>query len=250
MSMPELIDVTADNVEKTRFFCKMSAKGKPGYERKMAWLKKRFEEGLRMRLLGDGERGFVEYIPGDFAWRGIENAGRYLVIHCLWVVGKSKGKGFGKYLLNQVIDEAKADGYAGVAALTSSGNWLINNKVLKSAGFESVEQSDPFDLMALRFDENAALPGIVGDFEKKARRVPKGLAVFRTDQCPYIDDAVLHAKSYADSKGWDFTEVEMESAAALRELCPTPYGTFAITLDGKFLSYTYMLKKDFEKLGL
>ncbi|MFT6659395.1 GNAT family N-acetyltransferase [Maritalea sp.] len=250
MSMPELIEVTAENVEKTRFFCKMSAKGKPGYERKMAWLKKRFNEGLQMRLLGDGERGFVEYIPGDFAWRGIDNASRYLVIHCLWVVGKSKGKGFGKYLLQHVIDQAKQEGYAGVAALTSSGNWLINNKILKAGGFESVEQVKPFDLMVKRFDESVAIPNIVGDFENKAKLVPSGMAVYRTDQCPYIDDAVINCKAFADERGWEFTQIEMDSAADLRKLCPTPYGTFAITLDGKFLSYTYMLRKDFVKLGL
>lgn len=250
MSMPELIEVTADNVVKTRFFCKMSAKGKPGYERKMAWLKKRFNEGLQMRLLGDGERGFIEFIPGDFAWRGVEEAPRYLVIHCLWVVGKSKGKGFGKYLAQHVIDYAKENGYAGVAALTSSGNWLINNKILKASGFESVEQVEPFDLMVLRFDDTAPLPKIVGDFEKKARRVPKGMAVYRTDQCPYTDDAVINCKSFAQKRGWDFTEIEMDSAASLRQMGPSPYGTFAVTLDGNFLSYTYMLEKDFVKLGL
>lgn len=249
MSEIELITVTAENVDKTRFFCKMSAKGKPGYERKLAWLRKRFDEGLQMRLLGGGERGFVEFIPGDFAWRGIKNASRYLVIHCLWVVGQSKGKGFGKYLLNHVIDYAQANGFAGVAALTSSGNWLIKKDLLARASFESVAENGPFDLMVLRFHENEPLPQLFDDYEEKAALVPKGMAVYRTDQCPYTDDAVKNCKSFAEEKGWAFTEIEMDSAEALRELCPTPYGTFATTLDGKFLSYTYMLKKDFEKLG-
>lgn len=250
MGKPELITVTAENVDKTRFFCKMSSKGKPGYERKLAWLKKRFDEGMQMRLLGDGQRGFVEFIPGDYAWRGIANASRYLVIHCLWVVGQSKGKGYGKYLLDHVIDYAKENGFAGVAALTSSGNWLMKKSILEGASFESVAQDGPFDLMVLRLDKKAELPELVGGYEKKAARVPKGMAVYRSDQCPYTDDAVINCKSFAEEKGWDFVEIEMESAKALRELCPSPYGTFAITLDGKFLSYTYMLKKDFEKLGL
>jgi len=250
MAVPTLIDVTSDNVDKTGFFCKMSAKGKPGYERKKAWLKKRFEEGMQMRLLGDGQRGFVEFIPGKFAWRGILNADDYLVIHCLWVVGKSKGKGFGKFLLDHVIAYAKENGFAGVASLTSSGNWLMKNKILRSGGFASVEQRDPFDLMVLRFDDNVPLPNLVDDYEKKAKRVPNGLAVYRTDQCPYIDDAVLHAKGYAEKRGWAFTEIEIDSAEALREICPTPYGNFCITRNGEFLSYTYMLPKDFEKRGL
>lgn len=37
------------------------------------------------------ERGFIEYLPGEHAWRAVHADG-YLFIHCLWVVGKSKGK--------------------------------------------------------------------------------------------------------------------------------------------------------------
>lgn len=88
--MPTLVHVTAENVDKTGFFCKMSGKKTPGYQRKLAWLKQRFAEGLDIRMLGEGERGFIETIPGEHAWRAI-NAEGYLVIHCLWVVGHSKG---------------------------------------------------------------------------------------------------------------------------------------------------------------
>ncbi|NNE35059.1 MAG: hypothetical protein HKN13_07485, partial [Rhodothermales bacterium] len=91
----DLITVTPENVDEVGFFCKMSARGKPGYEQKLEWLKQRYSEGLEMRLLGSGNRGFVEFIPGAFAWRGIQKASEYMVIHCLWVVGKSKGHGYG-----------------------------------------------------------------------------------------------------------------------------------------------------------
>jgi hypothetical protein len=36
------------------------------------------------------ECSFIEYIPGEQAWRAVHADG-YLLIHCLWVVGKSKG---------------------------------------------------------------------------------------------------------------------------------------------------------------
>jgi hypothetical protein len=89
----EIITVTAQNIETTGFFCYMSKKKSEGYGRKLKWLKDRFNEGMRIKLLKLPERGFIEYIPGEHAWRAVHADG-YLFIHCLWVVGKSKGKGF------------------------------------------------------------------------------------------------------------------------------------------------------------
>jgi hypothetical protein len=95
-----IIDVTADNFEETGFFCLMSRRKSEGYQRKLRWLHERFDEGLRIKMLdlSEGGRGFIEYIPGEYAWRPVEASG-YLFIHCLWVVGKSKGNGYAKLLL-------------------------------------------------------------------------------------------------------------------------------------------------------
>ena len=88
-----LIDVNPTNVESHGFFCYMSKKKSLGYQRKLKWLEKRFAEGMRIKLLELPDRGFVEYIPGEFAWRAVDAKG-YMFIHCLWVVGKSKGQGY------------------------------------------------------------------------------------------------------------------------------------------------------------
>lgn len=83
---PEILEVTAENVEKNGFFCYMSKKKSEGYRRKLNWLKSRFAEGLRIKMLALPDRGFIEYIPGERAWRAVHADG-YLLIHCLWVVG-------------------------------------------------------------------------------------------------------------------------------------------------------------------
>ncbi len=250
MAKPELIHVSADNVTQTGFFCKMSARKQPGYQRKLAWLQARFDEGLQMRLLGGGERGFVEFIPGQFAWRAITDAAPYLVIHCLWVVGKSKGKGHGRALLEHVIDYAQQHGFKGVAAVVSGGNWLIGSMLLEQYGFESVAQAPPaFDLLVKKFDPDTPNPKFCGDWEKKAQAHGDGLVIFRTDQCPYLDDAVKHAAAFAEAHKTPFTEVELSSAADVRKLSPTPYGVFAIVKDGTLWSYHYLLPKDFQKLA-
>jgi GNAT superfamily N-acetyltransferase len=106
----ELITVNADNLDKHGFFCYMSKRKAPGYAQKRAWLAARFAEGLKLHMvheIGGRTVGFIEYAPGEFAWRTV-HAPDYLVIHCLWVVGKGKGKGYGSRLLQICLDAALA----------------------------------------------------------------------------------------------------------------------------------------------
>ena len=66
-----------------------------GYSRKLTWLKNRFSEGMKIKIVYENGRsvGFIEYIPGESAWRAV-NADNYLVIHCIGVVGRGKKKGY------------------------------------------------------------------------------------------------------------------------------------------------------------
>ena len=52
-----IIDVTADNVEETGFFCLMSRRKSEGWQRKLKWLHQRFAEGLRIKMLDLAEGG-------------------------------------------------------------------------------------------------------------------------------------------------------------------------------------------------
>lgn len=241
MTQFEIIPVTAENVGEKGFFCKMSARGKPGYEQKLAWLRERFSEGLQLRMLGAGERGFVEFIPGAYAWRAIENAQDYLVIHCLWVVGRSKGKGYSTLLLDEVQNHARRTGFNGVAAVTSSGNWLIDSDVLEYHGYEKVASAPPsFDLLVLKFDGQASDPRFCDGWQDKINAKPDGLVVYRSGQCPYLDDTVNAARECAADAGIAFEEIVLNSAEDVRRLSPTPYGVFAMVLNGELLSYHYL----------
>jgi len=114
----QLIEVNEGNVTETGFYCYMSKKNTEGYRRKLNWLKTRFAEGLKIKMLKLPERGFIEYIPGEYAWRPVDAKG-YMFIHCLWVVGRSKGKGLATVLLNECIKDAQKEGMKGVAMITS-----------------------------------------------------------------------------------------------------------------------------------
>jgi len=74
-----------------------------GYQPKVEWLHKRFAEGLHLLLLRDGEGrplGFLEYVPGEYAWRPVDAAG-WLFVHCLYV---SKGR-FKNLLQKEILKE-------------------------------------------------------------------------------------------------------------------------------------------------
>jgi len=43
----------------------------------------------------------------------------YLLVHCIWVVGRAKKQGYGRRLLDECLEDARQAGAHGVAAVTS-----------------------------------------------------------------------------------------------------------------------------------
>jgi N-acetylglutamate synthase-like GNAT family acetyltransferase len=84
--------------------------------------------------------GKKKVLPGEFSWRAVHADG-YMLIHCFWVVGKSKGREFGAALLDECVAEAKRLKMKGVAMVTSEKNWLAGRGLLASQGFECVDEA-------------------------------------------------------------------------------------------------------------
>jgi len=248
----EIIEVNEDTVSETGFFCYMSKRQTEGYQRKLSWLKARFAEGMKIKILKLPERGFIEYIPGEYAWRAVKAEG-YMFIHCLWVVGKSRGKGYATFLLNECIKDAKKAGMHGVAIATSEGNWLVGKKFLLKHGFKSIDQAPPsFELLVKRFSD-APSPSFTKDWDTKMSRYGQGLTIVRSDQCPYIEDTVKTILETAKESGIKSQVIELGNCQKVQNLAPSAYGVFSIIYNGNLLSYHYLSKKEFlerlEKLG-
>lgn len=239
-----IVEVNSENVSERGFFCYMSKRRSEGYQRKLKWLMDRFDEGLKIKMLDlrQGGRGFIEYVPGEFAWRAV-NAERYMFIHCIWVAGKSKGKGYATLLLNECVKDAKKTEMKGVAVLTSEGNWLVRKRFFLKHDFESVDKHSPFTLMVKKFD-NAPSPSFSGNFEERLAPYGKGLTIIRSDQCPYIDAAVKAALDTAKELGISTKVIELKSSEDVRNSSPSPYGVFGIVHNGRLVSYHSMSKKD------
>jgi len=241
-SLSPVIDVGPHNLDETGFFCYMSKRKFVGYKKKHNWMIDRFAEGLRLRMLKLPNRGFIEYLPAEFAWRPIEADG-YLFIHCLWIVGKSKGKGFARQLLEDCITDARTNGNRGVAMVTSEKVWLVDKSFLIHSGFEVADSAEGvFNLMALPFDDGP-LPRFVPGIGQRAETYGKGLTVFRAEQCPYIEDATNVVREVAENRGIPFRAVEMTSSAEIRERAVSAFGIFGIVYRGELLSYHYLTEK-------
>ena len=245
----EIVTVDRTNVQEHGFFCYKSKRRSEGYRRKLAWLGRAFDDGLVIKMVYEGKRsvGFIEYIPGESTWRVVD-APDHMVVHCLWVVGRAKKRGYGTQLLQQCLDDARAKGKVGVAAVTSRGNWLAHEKVFLQNGFEKVDDAPPrFDLLARRFGEGPH-PSFPTDWEERQARYGPGVTVVYADQCPYMPDAVQHAVDTFAERGIKANLVELDTSDQIRQESPTAYGVFGIVWDGKLFSYHYLGKKELRLL--
>jgi L-amino acid N-acyltransferase YncA len=241
-----IVTVDATNVAEQGFFCYKSKPKSEGYGRKLDWLEQRFSEGLKIKIVYEGKRsvGFIEYIHGEFAWRAVE-ADSYLVVHCIWVVGRGKKKGYGSRLLKECVEDAQEMGKHGVAMVTSSRPWLAGNKLFLRNGFELVDQAPPsFQLLVKRFDEDAPLPAFPQDWDQRASRYGAGLTVVYADQCPYIKDAVQQYVDLAEERGVEARVVKLTSGQEVQDTAPSAYGVFNMVYDGRLVTYRYMSKKE------
>ena len=111
MAEYELIEINRENISAyPQVICFINPKD-PTFKLKVDWLEQRFAEELHITALKtEGApkiAGFIEYVPGEFAWRAVDCKG-YMFIHCLWVSSKSdRDKGFGSAMVNHVAGKAK-----------------------------------------------------------------------------------------------------------------------------------------------
>lgn len=246
----EIVAVDTDSLASRGFFCRKSKMKTSGNLRKLEWADAGLEQGLGIEILYDEGRsvGFVEYVPGEHAWRAVAAPG-FMVIHCIWVVGRAKGKGYGSALLERAETAAREADMAGVVMVTTPGVWLADNQLLVRHGYKVVDEAPPaFHLMAKVFDESAPLPSFPTNWEQRAAAFGPGLTVVTTDQCPYLDDAEQLIVTSAEQMGISARIFKLESATEVQQRGPSPFGIFGVVLDGELLAYHYLLEKDLTKL--
>jgi N-acetylglutamate synthase-like GNAT family acetyltransferase len=239
----EIISIDPHNLEQFGFFC-IKNKKHPGYAAKLDWLKKRFTEGLRLKLVvtDDGKTaGFLEYIPGELTWR-VVNASEHMVIHCLWVASnKFPYRGMAKALLDHCLDDATRSHLSGVTVVTSEGPWMAGKAVYEKYGFKKVDQAEPHFGLLFRPGQKTvvkhkhAVPSFPSDWVERRKRL-RGLQLLYSDQCPFITKAVNELPPVAQQHGIHLRLKHFRTPARARQQMPSPYGTVCLTHRGKILA--------------
>jgi GNAT superfamily N-acetyltransferase len=251
----KIIDINEKNINKFGLLCKKSQKKEVGYQNKVNWIKERFKEGLKYKLLlvKEGERetsrGFIEYIPGEYNWRGIQAEG-WMVIHCIWVIGKHKNKGYASKLLEECIKDAKKTNMYGVVAMTAEkGGFLPNMKIFVKNGFEKIDEFDPyFGLYAKAFSENVPKPRFYPLSIDKLKEYGEGVTILYTQQCPYLPIFVNDMEDLSKEKNVNFQAILIKDTKEAQQNGIHPYGTFCAIFDGEILPYKPGIKKELLEL--
>jgi len=218
-----------------------------GFGRKVKWLRKRFAEGLRILLFRDEREkplAFLEYVPGEFAWRPVDAQG-WLFIHCLWVfsAGQQIG-GLSGRLIRACVEEAERAGSTGVAAMVSDGTWMAGKEIFLKNGFKKIAERDRFELVVHRLREGAEprFRDIDGNSGKS-----RGLHIVYADQCPMLWKSVDDLSQMAAEYGLNL-RVKVLKTAREAQNAPSYYGAFSLLWNGRLLSDHYVSKGRFKNI--
>jgi GNAT superfamily N-acetyltransferase len=246
-----IIDATPETIGNYGI-CGYKNPKQPGYRQKLAWLRDRFKEGMRIKVLQaekDGVIGSIEYLPGRYAWRGIQAPG-YMVIHCLFILKKAyKGKGYGSLMIEACERDARKQKMHGVATVASKSTWMAKKEIFLRNGYQLIEDAPPhYQLLVKRFDDDASLPAFSGSWKEKLARYASGLTILYSDQCPYVTKAVNEIPPVAKEQyGIEPTMIHFPTCQLAQD-SPNPYGIFSIIWNGELVADHPISKTRFQNI--
>jgi hypothetical protein len=223
-----------------------------GHRAKTAWLEEQLPLGLRARLLltEDGHQvGYVECVPGEHAWRGVDASG-YLFIHCIWTFyRKFQHQGRAARLVEACVKDARASRTRGVAVVARKKPWLASEELFLTCGFRVVDTAPPdYVLLAKKFRQRDPDPAFLPMGSERLDRFRRGLTIVHAGQCPH---AVKFAREIGETAEHAFG---IKARHVVLRTCrdaqhaPTPYGVFSVVLDGKVIADHQVSKTRFTNI--
>ena len=243
-----IISVDMSNIDKEHICCAISdKKGETCVSSKKEWMKSQFREGLIFKKLDARGKVFIEFIPAENAWCPIEAEG-YIFINCFWVSGQFKGQGYANKLLDECINDAKAQNKKGLVILSSVKKmpFLSDPKYLKYKGFKICDTAEPYyELLYLPFQQNELKPKFK-DCCKSSLIEDKGMVLYYTNQCPHTNKYVPLIAEFARTKGQNITLKKIESKEQAQN-APAPFTTYSFFHNGKFVTNEIFSESKFAK---
>jgi N-acetylglutamate synthase-like GNAT family acetyltransferase len=253
MSDTEIIDLTPENISDYGVCGYKDVRKHAELRKKIKWFNRYYPKGLRIKVLfskSAGYQGMLEYIPGKYAHRPVDADG-YMFIHCIFVGFKKefKGKGHASSLIDACIEEARQARMYGVAVVTRKGSFMADKDIFMKKGFTVMDKAAPdFELLALKFDQDATNPKFKPSLAKNQKKYAEGLTILRSAQCPYSEKNVTAIMETAKKKfGLTPVLVDLEDAAAAQN-SPCAFGTFCIIYNSKVISHHPISNGRFENI--
>ena len=241
MSSFQIINTTPETVTKYGL-CGYKDVKKPGYTEKLDWYANNYPKGLVIKVLHSedaGTQGMIEYIDMENCWRPV-SAENFFFIHCLFVGFKKEYKKLS--LASKMLDDCYVDAITknknGIAVLTRKGSFMATADVFLKNGFEVVDKTKPdFQLLVKKIDSNAPNPEMLDNSLLLKTKYSNGLFILRADQCPYTVKNVQEMAQVAENEfGVKANIIDIESHEDAQKN-PSPFGTFALILNGKIVSH-------------
>ena len=244
-SKRKIVSVNSDNISEYQPVCFLNPKNE-GYLKKLEWLKESFSQGLIIKLLYlENEKkcnGFIEYIPGEYAWRAVDAKG-YMFIHCIWISpNKHKEKGYGSLLVKECLEDAQKEGKYGVAVVTSEGPFMAGKALFLKNDFNSIAKAKPSYELMIRTIKSGPLPKF-RDWEKQLSKY-QGLNIIYTNQCPWVARSIKELSEISKKKGLKLKIVVLKNARQAQD-APSIYTAFNLIYNGKLLVDHYISSRRF-----
>ena len=231
--MSDFINLTPENLATEHLCCAIGdKKHQAGVDVKKAWLTDRLLEGHVFRKLNAKGKVFIEYAPLEKAWIPVSGE-NYIYIHCLWVSGSFKDKGYGRNLLGYCIEDAKNQSKSGVCVISSKKKkpFISDKKFMLKYGFEVVDSiGDEYELIALSFD--GTKPGFT-DFSKNMSIKSKTLTIYYGMQCPYIPNCIEQVKAFCSENNIPLDLIKVDTLEKAKAV-PCVFNNWAVFYNGKF----------------
>jgi len=232
--------------------CGIKNKEHEGFRCKRAWLADQLQAGLHARILMTEEGrqcGYIEYLPGNNAWRAVDTAG-YMFIHCIWTFyRKYQHRGNGVRLVQSCIEDAKKSKMNGVAVIARRKPWLASSDLFLKCGFQRVDTAPPdYELLVVKFKKRSPNPHFLPTPAEKLKEYGQGLTIIRADQCAH---SVRFAREVSEVARREFhlePKIIVQQSCREAQNAPTPYAVFSIILDGELLCDHQISKTRFRNI--
>jgi hypothetical protein len=244
----DIVEINSKNIsEHPEVICFINP-SHPSYSLKLQWLKKRFREGLKIKLFYREHDtkciGFIEYTPGEFAWRAVDARG-YFFIHCIWVYkNRYRNRGLGSILINECLNDAKTQDKNGIAVIASEGPFMASNNLFKKNRFRLTDTSGVYTLLVKQL-KKGPLPSFK-NWQKELKKY-RGLNIIYSHQCPWVARSIDELRKISIKNKLKIKLKQLKTARQAQN-APSIYGVFTLIHNGKILADHYISGRRFQNI--